>query len=323
MRWIATVFLVLLLALPCGSAGADVRPDEITSRQLDGRLELHYPQRFAPAAAQIEETAPGSVRRIADSLGLEDLGDVDVWILPEVDDYFEVTKTPGRPPKWAIGLSLSDRGVIIVVNGAGPNGQLVDLKKTFEHELAHVAIDRARDGNPIPRWFNEGFALMQADEWTPDRADVFARAAATGTLRSFDDIERSFPAHSKSAGIAYSQSLQFVMHLEDIAGDDVYADILAQLRKRGEFDPAFKSAVGRSRALVEAQWRQDAEQQMSAWSVFKDGAWGFFGASILFVIAWGVRRKRAKSKLDAMEDDPVGWDYDESRYPLPGSSREM
>ncbi len=182
MRWIVTILFALVLLFPLGTTGADVRPDEIVSRDVGAGLQLHYPERFAPAAERLEKVGPGTVRSVSRALGLEDLGTVEAWILPEVDDYFEVTGTPGSPPEWAVGLSLSDRGVIIVINGTGPNGELVDLEKTFEHELAHVAIDRARAGNPVPRWFNEGFALMQADEWTPERADLFARAASAGTL---------------------------------------------------------------------------------------------------------------------------------------------
>lgn len=320
MRSLRTfLFALVVLVLSAPFAFADVRADEMTSTSAAG-LEFHYPERFAPAARKLVEIAPETVARVERSLGLDALGPVQVWVLPEVDDYFEVTGTPGNPPKWAVGLSLSDRGVIIVVNGAGPNGALVELEKTFEHELAHVAIDRARRGHPIPRWFNEGYALLQADEWTPERADVFGRAASAGALKPFAEIERTFPEHSASAGLAYSQSLQFVMHLQDTAGQDVIARIMRQVGEGKSFEHAFASAVGSSLALTEAVWRQDAAEQMSGWSILNDGTWGFFGASILFIVAWLVRRKRARSKLAAMPDDAAEWDYEESRYPLPGSA---
>ncbi len=308
----------MIFSSPTGVA-ADVRPDEmITSKS--GDLEFHYPKRFEPAARELMRTSTRSVRRAERSLGLESLGPVEVWVLPQVDDYFEVTGTPGAPPSWAVGLSLSDKGVIIVVNGAGPGGALVELQKTFDHELAHVAIDRARAGHPVPRWFNEGFALLHADEWSPERADLFGRAASTGALKSFRDIERGFPEHSGSAGLAYSQSLQFMMHIQDLAGDDVIGKIMTGVRAGTPFDKAFKSAVGKSLALTEAQWKQEAESQMSGWSILNDGTWGLVGAALLFIVAWFVRRRRKRLKFAAMKDDAAEWDYDETRYPLPGAT---
>lgn len=310
---------MLAFLLQVAPAAADVRPEEMQARPIEARLELHYPERYAPAAKQLEEVAPKTVRAVAKRLELEHLGDVQVWVLPEVDDYFEVTNNPGRLPDWAIGLSLSDKGVIIVVNGAGPNGQLVDLEKTFVHELAHVAIDRARAGKPIPRWFNEGFALMTAEEWTPERADTLAKAAAAGTLRSFRNLDEGFPAHSNSASIAYSQSFHFVKHLEQLKGPKVYGEIARHVREGKSFEDAFRIAMGASLAVIEAKWRKDLEASMSGWSVLNDGTWGFFLGALMFLAAFIVRRKRSQNRLANMKDEPGAWDYDEARYPLPGS----
>lgn len=310
--------LILSLTLFATSAMADVRPEEMVV-ESSGKLEFHYPKRFAPAADELKKMGSGSVARAERSLGIEDLGHVEVWVLPEVDDYWEVNGLPGGPPSYAVGLSFSDKGVIIVVNGVGPNGALVELDKTFEHELAHVAIDRAREGKPVPRWFNEGFALLHADEWGPERADLFGRAAAAGSLKGFADIEKNFPAHSGSAGLAYAQSLQFVMHMQDIAGDDVIAKIMDGVRAGKPFDVAFKSAVGKSLALTEAEWRQRAESDMSGWSILNDGTFGLFAAALLFIVTFVVVRGRRRRKFDAMRDDPNEWDYDETKYPLPGA----
>lgn len=318
IRILLTLLFSLALSLTAvAPAHADVRPEEMVSH-TSGKLEFHYPQRYERAAKKLDAIGANSVARAERALGLEDLGRVEVWVLPEVDDYFEVTGAPGNPPKWAVGLSLSGRGVIIVTNGAGPQGQPVELEKTFEHELAHVAIDRARDGQPVPRWFNEGFALMHADEWTPERAEIFARAAGAGALKPFADIERTFPEHSQSAGLAYAQSLQFVMYLRRVHGEAVFADIMSSVRQGVPFDDAFRSAVGQSRAMTEALWRQDAESNLSFWSVLNDGTWGFVIGAILFIVAFVIRRRQRREKFAAMRDDSPEWDYDEARYPLPG-----
>ncbi len=322
MKHLLTIWL-LIAALMLPAAGfADVRPDEMRVRETAAKLTFHYPERYEPAVDKLEGAAVKSLRKVSEGVGLEDLGDIEVWVLPEVDDYFEVTGQPGSPPEWAIGLSLSNKGVIIVVNGTGQNGVLVDLEKTFVHELAHVAIDRARAGQPFPRWYNEGYALHAGEEWTPERAETLARAATAGTIRSFRELDRGFPAHHMSASAAYSQSFHFVAHLERMKGDGVHAEILGRVRDGDSFEDAFRKTFGSSLAVVEAGWRTDLESSMSGWSMLNDGMWGFFGASLLFIVAWLVRRKRAKRKLAAMGDDPGGWDYDESRYPLPGAPRQ-
>lgn len=319
-RLIAIIALLLSVALG-GSALADVRPDEMAAREIAGGLSLHYPQRFEPAARQIEEAAPATAGRIADGLGLEDLSGIEVWILPEVDDYFEVNNLPGRPPEWAVGLSLSDRSVVVLVNGVGPGGELVDLQKTFAHELAHVAIDRARAGGAVPRWFHEGFAVMLADEWTPERSELLSRAAASGSLKSFAELSRTFPPHQNTASVAYAQSFHFVRDVMSIAGDDVFARILDKVARGWKFEAAFASEVGDSISLAEARWSQRLQSTMSGWSVLNDGTFGFFGAALLFIVAWLVRRKRTARKFASMEDAVGNWDYDESKYPLPGAPK--
>ena len=314
------VAMSLAFATP---VAADVRPDEMVTRTA-GSLEFHYPERFHKAAQKLIEDGPAAEKQMAGLLGMDELGPVEVWILPEVDDYFELLGQPNRAPDWAVGLSLSGKGVVIVVNGAGPGGELVDSKKTFRHELAHVAIDRARGNHPVPRWFNEGFALLAADEWNPERADVFGRAASAGALKNFEDIERNFPEHSASAGLAYAQSLQFIMHLRDLRGDEVTAEIMKGVREGKSFEDSFKSAVGSSLKLTEAKWRNRAESQMSGWSILNDGTWGLFAGSLLFIVAFIIRSGRKRRRLAAMGNDGTEtWDYEPSRYPLPGGTNEQ
>lgn len=315
LLYILTFLLVFALALP---VAADVRADQMRERAVDG-LVYHYPDGADKAVERLVEVAPETVDILERDLGLQDLSGIQVWVLPEVDDYFELTGAPGRPPGWAVGLSLMDRSTIIVVNGAGPNGQLVDIVKTFQHELAHVAFDRARRGAAVPRWFNEGFAILHAEEWTAERSNTLTKAASLGGLKSFDDLTRTFPAHHNSASLAYDQSFHFVRWMGERHGDDVYADIFDRMASGKDFPGAIKSVTGRSLKLNEAIWRQELEDASSGWSILSDEMLQFFGASLLFVVAWWVTRRRRRRRLASMEDDvPPEWDYDDEQYPLPG-----
>jgi uncharacterized protein YjiS (DUF1127 family) len=111
------------------------------------------------------------------------------------------------------------------------------------------------------------------------------------------------------------------MYMQRIAGNDVIAKIMDGVRDGMVFDEAFRHAIGKSMPVVEAQWKKDAESNMSGWSVLNDGTWGLFGGAFLFLGAWYIRRRRKRDKLAQMSDDAGEWDYEESRYPLPGARR--
>ena len=318
---ILLVALAAPLVLPLASAAADVRPEEMTSRRA-GDLVFHYPERFAPAVDALEASGPAELARLESELGLGEMADIDVWVLPEVDDFYELRGEPNRAPEWAIGLSLSDRSTIILVGGAH-RGEAVDLHKTFVHELAHVAMDRARGGYSVPRWFNEGFAIMHAEEWTPQRSDMLARSAAAGALSPLMELAHNFPGHHNSASLAYAQSFFVVRQMSHEFGDDIYARVLARVRDGQPFPQAFRAETNLSLAQVEAKWLQALKNNASGLSMLMDGMLVFFGASILFVVAYAVRRHRSAKKLASMDPDTPddGWDYDTSRYPLPGDHK--
>src|SRR5690625_1000033 len=143
-------------------AGAD--QDFVQWVGPESGLDYHYPPRFEPAIQLLEKQAQPLLTSLEKRLGLEDLSDIEVWLLPELAIYFEHQGSDYDPASWAVGLSLSDRSTILVKHGVSMGGEVVDIEATFAHELAHVAVDRARAGNHVPRWFNEGFAVLYAEQ---------------------------------------------------------------------------------------------------------------------------------------------------------------
>ncbi len=319
--WLTALILVFGAVAP-DEASADVRPEEITTTESKtSSLVYHHPERYEPAVAQLDARADRATRDLARTLGFDTFPQVDVWLLPEVDDYFEYHDRPDRAPKWAIGLSFSDKQTVIVArNPSVPGSSAPDLEKTFVHELAHVGMDIAREGGHVPRWFNEGFALMHADEWTQERSDKLSRAASTESLMPMADLNRDFPAHHNVASLAYAQSFHMVRYMSSQHGEDVFARILEQIRSDRSFQEAVESTTGQSMAALEGAWRDTLSGQTTWLAIFRSEFAWFFGASVIFILAWLVRRLRARHRPDATADEDVSeeWDYDDSRYPLPG-----
>lgn len=313
------VMLVVLSTMMATSARAEVPADVVQRVSADGALKWHYPSRFERAMPELEAAGKESVKRLKKQLGWKAHEQVNVWVLGDLDDFFEWNGVPSRAPEWAVGLSLTGRRTVLVLNNVGKDGQLVNTAQTFEHELAHVAIDMARGAHPVPRWFNEGFAQYHANEWTLENSELVARSAASGVLTPMTDLTRSFPSHHNSTNLAYAQSHHFIRMLADRYGEEVFANILAQVRAGETFSVAFSVATGDDFESQSKEWRVNLGKNSSVLSVFADGTILFFGASLLFILAWGVRRRRSKLKFELLDDDLGDWAYDPGRYPLPGT----
>lgn len=311
--------LILLFAMCFSSVAMAAVPDNVVERKsADGALRWHYPSRFAPSMPKLEATGKKSVQRLKTTLGWQANQTVDVWVLSDLNDYFRWHDMPTKAPEWAVGLSLVGRRTVLLLNNTGKDGKLVNVPQTFEHELAHVAIDMARGKYRVPLWFNEGFAQYHANEWTLENSELVARSAASGVLIPFENIDKSFPPHHNTTSLAYAQSHHFIRDLVNRYGQDVFARILTLIRTGETFSVAFSMVTGDDFEKRELQWRQHLSKNSSALSVFADGNLLFFGASLLFIVAWGVRRRRSKLKFDHLDDDLDAMQYDTSRYPLPG-----
>ena len=312
------IALGALLLAPATAAQAALPPDLVVRPGDHAAITLHYPARFEKAAVRLDLQAEASLKRLEHRLGIERMPPVQVWLLSDLDDYFTWQGLESRAPSWAIGLSLTNRQTVLVRHGLGPNRQIVDIHDTFDHELAHVAIDVARGGHHVPRWFNEGFASFHADEWTLERGEEVARAAATGSLIPLKELDRRFPDHAQTTSIAYAQSHHFVRFLAKRYGEAIFGELIDRARDHEEsFSVAFTIVTGDDFEIVERGWRTGLAERSSPLSGLADGTPLFFGATLLFLIAWLVRRRRTRERFDHLDDHLEGWDADPSRYRFP------
>ncbi len=323
---IIALAMIMLITGLSGLASAAVPPHVVERAGLDARLSWHYPERYAPAITELEQQAPAQIERLWRELALDELDQtpaIQVWLLGELDHYFQWHELAGRAPEWAIGLSLTNRQTVLVRHGVGLGGQPVDLQKTLAHELAHVAMDYSRQGHHVPRWLNEGYASHFAKEWTLERGELVARMAASGRLIPMSELDRYFPAHHETTSLAYAQSHHFIRHLERQYGASLWPELMRHIRSGETLSVAFTLTTGDDFERVEFDWRTGLAAQSSPWSVFADGTLLFFGLSVLFLLTWRVRRRRTRQLFDRLDDDLGDWGYDPEAYPLPGMSRGL
>jgi len=203
---------------------------------------------------------------------------------------------PGAPyPDYAAGVAYSEIGLVLLSLTPVHPGTEQDLGEVFRHELSHVALHDALNGQPVPRWFNEGFAVLASGETSFVRMKTLMMATVGGSLIPLRDIERSFPSDETKAQVAYAEAVDVVRFLVRREDAHRFRALIAELRTGKAFDRAVLDAYGVELSTLELEWRDDASRRYSIWPMLLSGT--FFWVIALGVFVWAWRRKKRRDKL--------------------------
>jgi Peptidase MA superfamily len=221
---------------------------------------------------------------------------------------------PGAPyPDYAAGVAYSEIGLVLLSLTPVHPGTEQDLGEVFRHELAHVALYDAVNGQPIPRWFNEGFAVLASGESSFLRMKTMLMANVGGSLIPLQSIERSFPNDETQAQIAYAEAVDVVRFL--VRREDVHRfHALIQRMREGEaFDKAVLGAYGIELTTLELEWRDDVSRRYTFWPILLSGT-GFWVIALgVFVWAWRRRRRRDRLTLQRWAREEAAEDIQRAR----------
>jgi hypothetical protein len=228
----------------------------------------------------------------------------------------DIARTPGEMetlapvgapyPAYAEGVAYSEIGLVLLVLNPRHANANYDLKQVFRHELAHVALHDAVGGREVPRWFNEGFAVLASGESSFDRMTELWTATLADRLLTLSEVERTFPSDESKVGVAYAQAADVVRFLVRRQEEHRFRALVQSLREGHDLDAAARQAYGIDLGTLEHEWREDVSKRYTFWPVFFSGTavWGLVLG--LFVIGWRKRRKRARVTLER-------WARDEAR----------
>lgn len=292
-RWTCTLVIALTVALSPSLALARTEPIVVETSGV--RFDVDAPDgmgRFAQMAADVVRESWGPVAAAAGAQGGGDV--ITVSIEREIGDWFERRGVPPRNPEWAAGLAIYSESAVIV-RTANP-----EWESTLRHELAHMAVDIATGGRRVPRWFNEGFAIATAEQWSVERAATMIRAGLSGNFYDFEELTPGFPAAASSADLAYAQSFHFVRYVREEYGSDVFRRIMADVRGGSSWADAFENQTGTTQDVVEESWADHVSTRYK-WTpalTGGGGAWGLMAA--LTVVAWRRHKRIDRERLDAL-----------------------
>ena len=245
-------------------------------------------------------------RELEDWLGRPVLAKVRVDVA-RTPGEMETLAPRGAPyPEYASGVAYPELGlVLLTLTPRFPNENL-ELAQVFRHELAHVALTDAVGPHPIPRWFNEGFAVLASGETSFERMWTLSSATLSDHLLPLSQVERSFPSDESRVSIAYAEAADVVRFLIRREDRHRFRSLVRELGAGRTLDAAAREAYGVDLVSLEHEWREDVAKRYTFWPILFSGTavW----AAVLGLFVWGWRKRRARSRATLAR-----WARDEKR----------
>jgi len=188
-------------------------------------------------ARQFLENAETSLKQISALLGLDYHGETYIFLANDESQWKAVLQD--RIPDWSEGVTQPELGIVYLKLKGDRRSPLVVLK----HELVHVLLGKHFSSGQLPRWFEEGLAMLVSGEELGGYASTLSRANLTGSLLSFDEVEQVLSFRRSKAQLAYAESFVAVKLLVESVGWGGIRDLLAVAAMRGSWDEALKTVL--------------------------------------------------------------------------------
>lgn len=213
------------------------------------RLVVEAPPALEPAAAHIRALDPRRLEDAARLAGLFRAGPpIRVILAPEG------SALAGPVPSWVSGFADPAAGVVVLMPSRAPSYPDSTLDDLLRHEVAHVLIGRAAGGRPVPRWFQEGLAMIAGQSWGLEERTRLTLALFADRRIPLAALDSHFAGGEGTVQRAYTVAGAFVRDLVQRHGPRATGEILAGLADGLPFDAAFARATGESLAVAEGSF---------------------------------------------------------------------
>ncbi len=203
----------------------------------------------------------------------------------------------GRVPSWGAGMTLPGRRTVVIrVDGGDPAA-------TLHHELAHLVFHDAVRVR-VPLWFDEGYAVVAAEEWSRLEGLRLNLAVAVGKVPELGGLDAALRGGSIGAEAGYALAGTAVRHLARLQPAGTLDSLVRRLRDHEAFEDAVLASTGRTLEQFEISWRADVRRRygLGLW-VVAGGGWAVL-AVVLVGAAW-FRRRADRPRREALD---IGWE---------------
>ena len=255
-----------------------------------------------PRLRRVDRARLGAIVQL---VGLEDPGPpIHVKLAPEDSELARATSS------WIAGFAHGATATVVLFPSRSLRYPHDSLEAVLRHEVAHVLIVRAAGGRAVPRWFNEGLAVVAERPWQfEDRWRLTWAQISAGHVR-MDEVNDLFQAGSSGADRAYALASAFVRYIIEAHGADMPARILAAVANGVSFEVAFEQVTGRPLDDAERSFGADLTSWTRRLPLLTSPFVHWMLVTLLALFAIYVRyRRNAERRRKWAEEDArdAGW----------------
>lgn len=249
------------------------------------RLTFDAPPSLNGAVAELRWLPPERWDDVADLVGLAEPGPpIQVLLVPEDHPLAQ------RTPRWIEGFAVAEQSVVVLLPERVSAYPYDSLAALLTHEVTHVLLARAAGGQPMPRWFQEGVAMLAARDWQLADRERLLVGGVSGVPPSTGALERAFAGDGYATDTAYAIAGALAQELVRRHGREAVATIAHEVAAGRSFPAAFAVATGTPLREFEASfWRRF--RLLYRWVPFATSGTALWLAVTALAIAAMARRR--------------------------------
>lgn len=261
----------------------------------------------------IEETAAVLSKSLEEYATHLPAGDepITIIICPDYRAFVRLAGVYGRPS--ITGIARSEEG-LIVIKSPRDLVEPMAYQDTLRHEVIHVLLARNVNIAELPRWLNEGIAMVLAKEHRWSSSLRVGQLYMRGQILGYRDLRWAMesPRSEGQFSDAYAQSLAMTRYLMERMGDEDFWRMLHALDTQ-TFVEAMRTHTGLTPAELSQEWQASLWKLALVFSLVS-GFSIFQLMALLTIVAYIRKKRKARRVLRQWEAQEAAEEKDE---PLP------
>lgn len=287
--------IACLLALALALAPSPVAATEAPVRSLAaGPFLLLFVEEDRGVATHLAEVGPEALAKIEGRLHIH----LPVPVRVHIQERLQISNDVAVA-EWIEGLAIANRNTILLRSPRVSTAPL-NLETVFAHELTHLALHR-RVPRGLPRWLDEGLAMLVSRELRPGDIPILAHLAATHALTDFTGGRPDFGGE-RAPRAAYAQALSMVHYLKQQGGWEGLARLLERLAAGDGLATAVAAVYGQGWNGTVEDWHSAVRLRYTWLPLILSGSLVWFLASPVVGLGllrkWRIGRRRIREMAE-------------------------